>query len=230
MTPARLQGELAALGHYRGAIDGQFGPASQAALLACLKAGPDTQICPQDISRGARELSVPEAAIRAVWQVEAAGAGFQDGMPKVLPEPHRFSKLTGGRYDASHPRLSYPKWDRSKYPRTQSARYEQLADMVALDCDAGLKAASYGAFQILGENHAACGYPTPWAMVYDTSLTEGRQLDGFICLIRTKRLDGPLRVGDWATFASKYNGPAYRENRYDLRLAQAFVSLGGFRA
>lgn len=227
MTPAQLQTELAELGTYHGAIDGLFGPKSKAALIAALALGPDTALCPQDIARAAGDLRAPEAAIRAVWNVEAAGAGFQNGLPKILPEPHRFSKLTGGKWDASHPDLSWPTWTPGRYPTTQAACYAQLAKMVALDTDAGLKACSYGAFQILGENFAACGYPTAWEMVCGLSMTEGQQLDAFVCFLRARRLDAPLRQLDWEAFAGGYNGTASRLNRYAEKLEAAYRAAGG---
>ncbi|MNR58176.1 hypothetical protein D3C85_1791100 [compost metagenome] len=32
-----------------------------------------------------------------------------------------------------------------------------------------------------------------------------------------------LKAGKWADVARRYNGPAYKENRYDTKLAEAFV-------
>ena len=34
---------------------------------------------------------------------------------------------------------------------------------------------------------------------------------------------GPLRRKQWAKFASLYNGPGYRQNRYDEKLATAYA-------
>lgn len=31
-----------------------------------------------------------------------------------------------------------------------------------------------------------------------------------------------LQAKDWAEFARRYNGPAYKENRYDEKLAKAY--------
>lgn len=227
MTHADLQRELARLGAYKGAIDGKFGPQSRAALIAALKAGPDTPLGPEDWRRAAVALGVDTPTVRAVATVEAAGAGFEAGKPKILPEPHRFHRLTGGRFGGTHPELSYAAWGARPYPRTAGERYERLARMVALDVDAGLKAVSWGAFQILGENHAACGYLTPWAMALDLSLTEGDHIDAFVAFVRAKGLDAALRRRDWAAFARGYNGPAFRANRYDEKLRAAYNRFMG---
>ena len=38
-----------------------------------------------------------------------------------------------------------------------------------------------------------------------------------------------LIVRDWAEFARRYNGPAYRDNIYDTKLATAYQRFGGQR-
>lgn len=227
MTAADLQAELRRLGTYAGAVDGRFGPLSRAALIAALEAGPDTPTGPEDWRRAAVALGVDVPTIRAVAAVEAAGAGFEAGKPKILPEPHRFHRLTGGRFGGTHPELSYASWGFRPYPRAAAERYERLARMVALDVDAGLKAVSWGAFQILGENHALCGYLTPWAMALDLSLTEGDQVDAFVSFVKARGLDKALRARDWTAFARGYNGPAFRANRYDEKLRAAYDRITG---
>lgn len=223
MTISDLQKRLAALGFYRGKIDGIYGGGTRSALLQCLEAGPDTPMQPADIAKAARLLDVSQAHIRTVRDVEAAGAGFFNGLPKVLFEGHIFSRLTGHKFDRSHPHLSYPKWDRKKYPKTQEARYQQIIDAVGLDPDAAFSAASYGAFQILGQNYKACGYNTPFDFVLAQCQSEGDQLFAFVNFLRTNHLDDELRDGRWAEFARGYNGPAYRENAYDTKLKNAYA-------
>lgn len=221
MSPADLQGELARLGTYKGRIDGQFGPVSKAALVVALSSGPASTLGAGDITAAAGELDVAEAAIRAVWAVEAGGCGFQGGRPKILPEPHRFSVLTRGRFDASDPDLSWPVWTPGRYPASQAARYAQLADMTGLDVDAGLSACSYGAFQILGENAGLCGYTSPWAFAHAMSLGEAAHLRAFVGFVRARGLDKALRLADWRRFAMTYNGPG-QVDAYALKLAQAY--------
>jgi hypothetical protein len=223
MTISDLQTRLKALGLYTGIIDGKYGPASRAALLAALERGPDTPVTQADVSRAATALSTTPAHIRTVRDVEAAGAGFANGLPKILFEGHIFSKLTGGRFDRTNPAISYPKWDKTKYPKTQQGRYDQLLTAVGLDVDAAFSAASYGAFQILGQNFRVCGFNSPFDFVMSQADTEGAQLIAFINFIRGNRLDDALRNGRWAEFARGYNGSAYKANQYDVKLANAFA-------
>lgn len=223
MNHADLQRRLHALGFYAGAINGKFGPPSKAALLACMTEGPDYPITATDIAQAAALLAVEEAKIWAVYDVEAAGDAFIDGRPTILFEPHRFSRSTGHRFDQSHPRLSSRTWNRALYPRSQDGRWQQLLDAVALDVDAGFMSASYGAFQILGENYAVCGAYDPWAFAWRQAQSEGDQLEAFVRFVEGRGLKAALQRGDWAGFARGYNGTAYRENRYDEKLANAYA-------
>ena len=222
MDHATLQRRLASNGYYTGRIDGVFGPVSKAATLKCLTDGPDYPITPSDIAQAAKDLGMEPAKIWAVYDVEAAGDAFINGRPTILFEPHRFSRSTGHRYDVSHPRLSSRSWNRKLYPGSQQGRWDQLLAAVALDVDAGFMSASYGAFQILGENYAVCGAIDPWSFAWKQAQTEGDQLDAFILFVKSKGLQDALAHGDWSAFAKGYNGTAYRENRYDERLAAAY--------
>jgi len=222
-----LQGVLRAAGLYGGRVDGKWGTLTRAATLVGLTIGPDTKLTDRDIELSASILGVTPAHIMAVRTVESGGAGFTDGRPTILFEPHRFAKATGGRFNASHPHVSYQAWGSRPYPAGQAARYEQLLDAIALDVDAGFASASYGLFQILGENFNACGFWTPGQFALAMARDERAQLEALEGFLRTNGLVEPLRRGDWAAFARGYNGTAYRANRYDEKLAAAFRAAGG---
>lgn len=223
MNVATLQRRLVALELDPGPIDGVWGPKTRSAVLKALTDGPDYKLTEQDIAGGAARLAVDDAKIWTVWDVEAAASPFVDGRPTILFEPHRFSRATGHRFDKSHPRLSSRAWNKSLYPGSQAGRWEQLLDAVGLDVDAGFASASYGGFQILGENFAVCGVPSPWSFAWRQAQTEGDQLAAFILFVEGNGLKRALQRGDWAAFAKGYNGTAYRVNRYDERLAQAYA-------
>lgn len=222
MDQKALQRRLSSLGYYDGAIDGVIGPKSKGAIIKCLTDGPDYPVTTTDIAQGAAQLGIDQAKIWAVYEVESSGDAFIDGRPAILFEPHRFSKATGHRFDSSHPSLSSRAWNRNLYPRGQAARWQQLVDAVALDVDAGFASASYGAFQILGENYAICGAIDPWSFAWRQAQTEGDQLDAFVRFVGGRGLKGALQRGDWAAFARGYNGTAFKANRYDERLREAY--------
>lgn len=223
MDVATLKRRVMAHGCDPGPIDDRFTAQTRAAVLKALTDGPDWRIDQHDIDFAAERLGAQPAAIWAVNDVESTGVPFVDGRPTILFEPHRFSRATGHRFDASYPKLSSWAWNRKLYPASQAGRWTQLLDAVALDVDAGFASASYGAFQILGENHEACGAATPWAFAWQQSHSESAQLDAFVMFVEARGLKRALQIRDWPAFARGYNGTAYRENRYDERLAAAYA-------
>lgn len=226
--------EIEPLASPPGEID--FGPSVDASTIPAAVAGSYldtlvardmTPLTDAQIAASAQRLQCEEAAVRAVLKVESRGNGFgQDGRPLILYEPHVFSRLTGRKYDASHPTISYRTWRTLPYPRTQAERYEQLAQAFELDSEAALGAASWGLFQILGSNHRACGFETASAFVADISLDHERQLLAFEGFVRANRLVDDLQRRDWAGFAKVYNGPGQVET-YSRLLADAYREAGG---
>ncbi len=222
MNLIQLQQHLKNTGRYHGAVDDKWGRLTEAAILTMITDGPDTALSEKDFVDSAARLGCSVAAIKAVCAVEANGSGFQAGRPKILPEPHRFSKWTNRRFDKSHPTISYPSWGARPYPKTQDLRYDQLLKMVRLDVDGGFACASYGKFQIMGENHLACGYSNPVLFAEAMARDEPTQLRAFESFIKAnKTLHQALIKGDWKTFARIYNGSGYAKNQYDVKLAQA---------
>lgn len=176
----------------------------------------------QDFLRAANRLRSDVAAIRAVCEVEAPKGGFfPDGTPTTLFEGHKFHAFTGGRFSESHPEISYERWTSEHYGDWQREK-ERLAEAIALDRRAALMSASWGKFQIMGFNHAAAGFPEIQKFVNAMYESEGAQLDAFVAFVLHERLDDELRERRWADFARRYNGPGYKKNRYDVKLAQAF--------
>lgn len=174
-----------------------------------------------DFRLAAQALGVPVAAVKAVTQVEAPKGGFfPDGQVRILFERHKFSRHTGGRYDKSHPNISNPVW--GGYG-AESAQHGRLQQAVALDRDAALKSASWGKFQILGENFKQAGFRTLQAFINAMSAGEPEQLEAFVEFVKAdKTMHAALVARNWAGFAKIYNGPAYAKNEYDKKLAAAF--------
>lgn len=232
MNLTELQQHLRQTGRYAGEVDGKWGMLTQAGILLALTDGPDTKLCAEDFTKAGEELAVQPAAIRAFWQTEANGAGFEAGRPKILPEPHRFSKNTGHRFDATHPEISYRAWGTRPYVRSQDARYTQLLLMIRLDLDAGFKSASYGAPQIMGENFAMCGYETPFSFAEAMARDEATQLRAFGGFVKAAGILPFLRAVDrtpksWEPVASRYNGSGFRNNNYHGKMAASFTAFGG---
>jgi hypothetical protein len=128
-----------------------------------------TALTDEDFARAAKELNVEVAAVRAVAEVEAAGAGFlPDGRPAVLYEAHIFHKHSKGAHanakDRRGVKLSSLKWNRSLYGKTGAPQHNRYEDARKLDPDAANQACSWGTFQILGQNYKECGFDTSQAL------------------------------------------------------------------
>jgi hypothetical protein len=225
MNVLQLQTRLAEHGCYAGAQDGAFGPATRAAIMAALSGGPDYALDDQGVQDAAQRLGVDPAHIWVSWDLECTGSPFIGGRPTILFEPHRFSKATGHQYDASHPTISSAVWNRKLYPGTQQGRYDQLLEAVGLDVDAGFASASYGGFQILGENYAVCGADSPWAFAWRQAQTADDQLAAYVSFVLGRGLAEKLRACkpndplSCRAFCTGYNGTAERENDYEGRFA-----------
>ena len=173
-----------------------------------------------DFERAAKRLRCDIPSIRAVDEVESKGKGFYaDGFPTILFERHIFRKYTKGRYNRSHPHLS---GEQGGYGAAGANQRRKFNEAFALDPEAAMMACSWGRYQIMGFNHAVCGYATVGEFVDAMKESEGKQLDAFVTFVIKNRLDKHLRNRDWASFAEGYNGKGYRENKYDSKMAIAY--------
>ena len=99
----------------------------------------------------------------------------------------------------------------------------KIARAYALDPVAALKAPSWGMFQILGENHKACGYDDVKSYALAMFTSPAAQLRAFVSFVRaTPGMHKALISHDWAAFARAYNGPAYATYEYDKKIAVAY--------
>jgi hypothetical protein len=243
-------------------IDGEFGPATVAAVRQfqsdnslvvdgvagektwsrLVAASPDLfarisalWLSQADLAHAAAALGVERAAIKAVYEVEAGGAGFLGLRPKLLFEGHVFWRLLedqGRDVEAlalGNEDILFPTWTSAHY-RGGLAEYARLDRAKAIDAATAPQAASWGLFQIMGMNHAAAGFDDVDAFVAAMNRSEAAQLDAFAAfLVDTssggRSLRDLLAARDWPAFARAYNGPGYRQNRYDEKLARAYVRV-----
>lgn len=208
-------------------VDGQFGPRSRAALREVLS-GPTDPVGSADIERQAAAYGLTPELVGTVYDVESKGRGMSvaTGLPVILYEPHIFSRLTQRRFDGSHPDISYPKWKTRPYPSTQTGRYDQMMSACALAPAEAMKSASWGLGQVMGFNHAACGFDTVWDFVLAMAKGEGAQLGAMLAFIKANGLIPALLRKDWRAFAKGYNG-AGQVDLYARLLSEAYAKRSG---
>jgi hypothetical protein len=229
--------------------DGWFGDTTEAAIksfqrnvglvedgiagaktLALLKTGkPDARFLSHaDLERAAQRLNVAVACVCAVNEIESRGHGFlpADGRPVILFERHvMYERLNKNGLDAEALSKLFPfvvNRTRGGYSGS-SAEYMRLAAAKSVDYVSAIESASWGLFQIMGYHWQALGYESAEAFCSAMSANEAQQLDAFVRFIEADpELLKALKSRKWSDFAKRYNGPAYKENLYDVKLARAY--------
>ena len=100
--------------------------------------------------------------------------------------------------------------------------YDRLEQARKINHEAADASASWGMFQIMGFNYAACGEKSVDNFVKAMCMSECRQLVLSARFIKQSGMLSALQAKDWAEFAKRYNGPAYEQNQYDKKLAAAY--------
>lgn len=179
-----------------------------------------------DYQRCAKLLNVTPALIQAVVAVECNGKGFlSDGRPKILFERHWFYKLTPLPVSKTRPDISNP---RSGGYVSGAREWDRLNAAISFDRTAALKSASWGLGQVMGFNYRAAGYSDVEDFVAAMHVSEGKQLEAMMNFIKANpSMLSALRDRNWQKFAYYYNGPAYRKNDYDNKLAAAYQKFSG---
>jgi N-acetylmuramidase-like protein/putative peptidoglycan binding protein len=165
-------------------------------------------------------LRIGQAEVWAVLSVETGGTGFlSDRRPRILFERHIFRKETDQRFDGEHPDLS------NRIPGGYAGgadEYGRLDRAIQLDRLAALRSASWGLGQVMGFNAEDAGFQDVEEMVKGMVQSENAQLTAMARWIDNRGIAGALRRHSWPDFARAYNGPGYKKNQYDLRLAGEF--------
>jgi hypothetical protein len=180
------------------------------------------KITEQSFVNAAKKIGCSVAMVKAVYEVESQGSGFlPTGEVKILFEPHIFWKEL--RNKGIKPIVSdicYPTWGAKPYGKI-SEQHKRLDKAVQIDRDAALKSASWGLFQILGNNYKLCGCASLQGFINKMSEGEESQLELFVNYIINSHLDDEMREEDCAGFARSYNGPMYSKNSYDKKIKTA---------
>jgi hypothetical protein len=191
---------------------------------------PDSKVGISEIQyqSAAKLIGCKVAAIKSVDKVEASGNGFlPNGDVKILFEPHVFWRelvargIDPNKHVIGNKDILYQRWKTGSYG-SSNTQWSRMDRAIAIDKEAALKSASYGRFQIMGNNHKACGFKSVHEFVDSMKISEYTHLLAFISFVKTNRLDRHLIAENWASFARGYNGSGYKQNRYDVKLLEAF--------
>lgn len=187
------------------------------------------RLADEDFESLALLLDCEAAALKAVQKVETGGRGgfFAEGKPAILFEGHIFWSqlkkrgIDPQRFAAGNENILYPTWSRRHY-MGGIGEYERLEKARRINREAADASASWGMFQIMGFNYAACDEESVESFVTAMCESERKQLILSGRFIRKAGMLPALQAKNWAEFARRYNGPAYAQNMYDAKLAAAY--------
>lgn len=182
-----------------------------------------------EIERVAKRLGIEPAAFAAVAHIESglrthAMVGGR-AEPLIRFEGHYFDRRlsVAKREEARRAGLASPEAGAIANPASQSARWSLLARAARLDRRAAYESVSWGIGQVMGAHWAWLGYASVDALAEEARSGVAGQLRLMARYVDKAGLAEALRRRDWAAFARGYNGPGFRKNGYDRKLARAYA-------
>ncbi|MBX9465926.1 MAG: DUF3380 domain-containing protein [Aquamicrobium sp.] len=182
-----------------------------------------------EIEKVAQRLRIEPAALAAVAHIESglrthAMVGGR-AEPLIRFEGHYFDRRLSGakREEARRAGLASPEAGAVANPASQAARWSLLSRAARLDRRAAYESVSWGIGQVMGTHWAWLGYASVDALAEEARSGVAGQLRLMARYIDKAGLAEALRRRDWAAFGRGYNGPGFRRNGYDLKLARAYA-------
>lgn len=192
-----------------------------------------TEHTADEIRKVAAEFGIEPAALLAVAEVESAGDVFAviDGRqePLIRFEGHYFDRRLSGETQARARAagLASPYAGSVANPASQATRWELLERAAAIDRKAAYESVSWGLGQVMGAHWQQLGFADVDALVKEARKGAGGQARLMARFIKKAGLTDALARHDWQAFARAYNGPGFRRNAYDAKLAAAYRRHAG---
>lgn len=178
------------------------------------------------VSALAEEASLDTSVVLAMVDKESSGKVTWniDGqqLPAIRPETHKFYAFLEGdkRAEAVRQGLAAKKRGAIPIPGNYKARYEFFDRMRKIDNRAALMSISMGLGQVMGFNYKQLGFATVDQMWQQANGGLAGQVNLLIRYIKSlPALVRAVNNRDYATIGKLYNGPAFKENKYDTDLS-----------
>lgn len=185
----------------------------------------------QDIKDQASAAGIDPRVLFAIRSVEGKGAGFlPDGRPLILFERHifyreyakKFGRAKAKELQQSVPNICHPVWDKTAY-KGYGREYDRLELAATYDKECAHRAASWGMFQILGQNYEVCGFSSAVEFSAKMRESEDFHLAAVIKFIKgNPKLYAAVKIKDFVAIATIYNGPAQAQNGYAVKMEDAY--------
>ncbi len=181
----------------------------------------------------AGQFGIEASALLAIAEVESGGQAFAvvDGRaePLIRFEGHYFDQRLSeaDKRRARAEGLASPVAGDIANPPGQAARWRLVGRAAAIDVQAAYESVSWGLGQVMGAHWAWLGFADVEALVAEAREGPGGQTRLMARYIDKAGLKPAIGQRDWAAFARGYNGPGYKRNAYDRKIAQAYARHAG---
>ena len=181
-----------------------------------------------DYVKAAIDLNVEVAVLKAVKEVESCGKALINGVPVMLFEGHIFwqrlvaRKIDPNKYVKGNEDILYRSWTKKYYTGKNSGELSRLQKAIKINEAAAYESASYGMFQIMGNNYKVCGYNSAKDFYNDLCKNEDAHFNSFIKFITSKGIVKHMQSKNWRQIAYLYNGSCYAKNNYHIKLEKAY--------
>lgn len=183
----------------------------------------NTQV--QSLRTLADQYGLPHAFVLGIVDKESAGSVFWlvggKQVPAIRIEGHYFYRLLKGaeRQLAVKRGLAAPKAGAVKNPNKSDDRYRMFMRMAQINPEIAAQSISMGIGQVMGEHAVRLGYKDARDMYAKCCESFAAQVEIMLRFIKAdKKLVTYAKARNYAGFARRYNGPKYKQNRYDTEL------------
>jgi hypothetical protein len=207
-------------------VDGHCGQTTREAAEAVFTNVKAPAVNDEQIQTLADWLGCSFNQLMAVANVESSGSGYDKyGRPKMLYERHKFSDFTHGLHDIEP-------WSNPDPGGYNEDSWEKLGFAIGASISDAFKSCSWGKFQVMGFWYPDMEFCSSLELAYSTVKSEYHQYFLFVRYIKMCFLEDELLMVDTnpdhcRPFAKGYNGPAYEEGNYHVKIAEEMKRLGG---
>lgn len=191
----------------------------------------DNPISEEEFQQTADYLGVEVAVVKAVDEVvtmKKSGFVRNSDRPEILFEGHIFwTELKRQGIDPygcqkGNEDILYEQWTKAHY-KGGEREYDRLYRASLINKTAAYRATSWGAYSIMGNEYSKCGCANIDIFVERMYQSKGAQLSLFAAYLKNAGAETYLAKRDWTGFARCYFGDDYALNRYDEKLAMAYI-------
>lgn len=181
------------------------------------------------INRAAQELGIDAEIILAIGEKETHNHGFMpDGRPVAKLESHKLNRYLRAKSLMNHAKKNHPLLTQNDYgfaypPAEYNYRVQPAIDAYQTS---GILASSWGRYQVMGFNYKTAGYASAEEFYQAMMTSELEHLNAFKnFVLANPKVHKAMKNKNWDVIAETYNGPQYKNNKYDTALKNFYKAF-----